>query len=121
MTISLMKSGHWKEVKRIYQQGIDTGDATFEISTPASWRAWSRKFLSALSLVFIDGDRVLGWAAISPVSSRQVYQGVGEISLYVDLDYQGQGIGKELMERIIAASKNAGFWTLQASIFPEKG
>ncbi len=119
MKIIWMISDHWKEVKRIYQQGIDTGDATFEISPPASWSAWSRKFLSNVSLVFLDGDTVLGWAAISPVSSRQVYQGVGEISLYVDLDHQGQGIGKKLMERIISESEDAGFWTLQAGIFPE--
>jgi phosphinothricin acetyltransferase len=119
MKISWMKSDHWREVKRIYQQGIDTGDATFEISPPASWGAWSRKFLSALSLVFLNEDKVLGWAAISPVSTRQVYQGVGEISLYVDLDHQGQGIGKKLMERIISESEGAGFWTLQAGIFPE--
>jgi len=119
MKITWMRSEHWKEVKRIYQQGIDTGDATFEISPPISWDAWSRKFLSDLSLVLLDDDHVLGWAAISPVSSRQVYQGVGEISLYVDLDYHGQGIGKKLMERIISASESAGFWTLQAGIFPE--
>ncbi len=119
MKISWMRSEHWKEVKRIYQQGIDTGNATFEISSPASWGAWSRKFLSDLSLVLLDEDQVLGWAAISPVSSRQVYQGVGELSLYVDDGYQGQGIGKKLMEKIISRSEGAGFWTLQAGIFPE--
>ena len=114
-----MKPGHYPDVKRIYQEGINTGDATFEQSPPPSWQAWCEKFLSSLSLVCLDGEKIIGWAAISPGSARPVYQGVGEISLYVDLDYQGQGIGKKIMERIISASEGAGFWTLQAGIFPE--
>jgi L-amino acid N-acyltransferase YncA len=119
MRIIVMDPGHWADVKRIYQQGIDTYQATFEESPPVSWEKWSKKFLPGLSLVCLDGDQMLGWAAISRVSSRQVYQGVGEISLYVDLEFQGQGIGKKLLERIITESERAGFWTLQASIFPE--
>ncbi|HDD61087.1 MAG TPA: N-acetyltransferase family protein [Chloroflexi bacterium] len=119
MKISPMKEEHWIEVKRIYQAGIDTGQATFEDSPPDTWRAWLKKFLNNLSLVYLAEGSVLGWAAVSRVSSRQVYQGVGEISLYVDPDYQREGIGKELMEEIIKQSEIADFWTLQAGIFPE--
>ena len=119
MIISLMAPENWDEVKRIYQAGINTGQATFEESPPASWKNWSKKFLKDLSLVCSEGNNVLGWAAISRVSSRKVYQGVGELSLYVDPDSQGKGTGKFLMEAIIAESEKAGFWTLQAGIFPE--
>ena len=119
MNISQMKSAHWPEVKRIYQEGINTGQATFEQRPPATWITWSEKFLHHLSLVCLDNEQVLGWAAISRVSSRKAYQGVGELSLYVGLNAQGKGIGKELMERIISDSEEAGFWTLQAGIFPE--
>jgi len=119
MNISQMKSAHWPEVKRIYQEGIDTGQATFEKRPPATWITWSEKFLHHLSLVCLDDEQVLGWAAISRISTRKVYQGVGELSLYVGPESQGQGIGKMLMEEIIAESEKAGFWTLQAGIFPE--
>jgi len=119
MHISRMESIHWPEVKRIYQQGIDSGQATFERKPPATWLAWCEKFLQDLSLVCLDESRVLGWGAISLTSSRVAYQGVGEVSLYVGRQFQGQGIGKKLMESIISRSEKAGFWTLQAGIFPE--
>jgi len=119
MNISLMESAHWPEVKRIYQEGIDTGQATFEQRPPATWITWSEKFLYQLSLVCLDEDQVLGWAAVSQVSSRNVYRGVGELSLYVGKEVQRQGIGHLLMERIISKSEENGFWTLQAGIFPE--
>ena len=119
MKITPMGSSHWAEVKRIYQQGIDTGQATFEEFPPSSWEDWSYKFTRNLALVYLDGGQVLGWAAISRTSTRDVYQGVGELSLYVDPDHQGQGIGKTLMKGIISRSEEAGLWTLQAGIFPE--
>ena len=119
MKVTMMRSEHWDEVKRIYQAGINTGQATFEESPPSSWKNWSKKFLKDLSLVCMEENDVVGWTAISRVSSRKVYQGVGELSLYVDPDSQGLGIGKMLMEDIIAESEKAGFWTLQAGIFPE--
>lgn len=114
-----MKEEHWESVKRIYQAGIDTGQATFEDAPPETWRTWSEKFLHNLSLVCLDEVKVLGWAAVSRVSSRRVYQGVGELSLYVDPDFWGKGIGKKLMGEIIKDSETRGFWTLQAGIFPE--
>jgi len=119
MQFIMMDSSHWTDVKRIYQQGIDTGQATFESAPPASWEEWSKKFLPDLSLVCLEGDQVLGWAAISQVSSRRVYRGVGEVSLYVAAEHRGQGIGRMLMESIISESEGKGFWALQASIFPE--
>jgi L-amino acid N-acyltransferase YncA len=115
----MMRPEHWDVVKSIYWSGINTGQATFEESPPDSWEDWSKKFLDDLSLVCMDGDNVLGWAAISRVSARKVYQGVGELSLYVDPDSQRKGTGKILMEEIIEQSEKAGFWTLQAGIFPE--
>jgi len=119
MTISMMRPEHWDEVKRIYQAGINTGQATFEESPPDSWEKWSIKFLNDLSLVCMEEGIVLGWAAISLVSTRKAYEGVGELSLYVDPDFQRKGTGKLLMEAILAESEKAGFWTLQAGIFPE--
>jgi len=119
MKIKMMRPEHWDEVKSIYWSGIKTGQATFEESPPNSWEDWSKKFLNELSIVCMDGDNVLGWAAISRVSTRKVYRGVGELSLYVVPENQGQGIGKMLMKEIIVESEKAGFWTLQAGIFPE--
>ena len=119
MKIEQMKSVHWQDVNRIYQQGIDTGQATFEKTPPPGWKDWADKFILKLSLVCLDQDQVLGWAAISPTSKRSVYRGVGELSLYVAKEYQGKGAGKKLMESIIRQSEQEGFWTLQAGIFPE--
>ena len=119
MNIRLMHEEDWSAVKSIYQGGIDTGQATFESSPPATWQEWSQKFLPNLSLVYLADGKVVGWAAVSPVSSRQVYRGVGEVSLYVDPAHQGRGMGKKLLEGLIGVSEKAGFWTLQAGIFPE--
>ena len=119
MKYTVMNSSHWSDVKRIYQQGIDTGQATFESTPPDTWQAWLEKFLADLSLVCLEKGKVIGWVAISQVSSRKVYHGVGEISLYIDPDHQGQGVGKKLMEKIISDSERKGFWTLQAGIFLE--
>lgn len=119
MQIALMGPDHWQEVRAIYQQGIDTGQATFEKAPPESWEEWTAKFLADLSLVFLKEGAVLGWASVSPTSARKVYRGVGEVSLYVDQRHQRQGIGKALLDALIHASESQGFWTLQAGIFPE--
>jgi len=119
MKIHQMTPGHYPEVLRIYQEGIETGNATFEQAPPGSWQSWSEKFLSTLSIVCVEYEKVIGWAALSRVSSRAVYQGVGEISVYVAIEHQGKGIGKELMNELVCMSEEAGFWTLQAGIFPE--
>jgi phosphinothricin acetyltransferase len=114
-----MKPDHWPSVKRIYQEGIDTGDATFQESPPSSWQKWADGHFANCSLVCLEGEEVQGWAALSPVSRRSVYQGVGEASVYVAGIYQGMGVGEKLLEELIKISEQEGFWTLQAGIFPE--
>jgi phosphinothricin acetyltransferase len=119
MNIVKMKPDHWPAVKRIYQEGIATGDATFQESPPASWQDWSDGHLENCSLVCLDDQRVVGWAAISPVSNRPVYKGVGEVSVYVIKSCQERGIGEKLLNKLINISEQEGIWTLQAGIFPE--
>ena len=118
MIIEPMQSGDWPAVRAIYEQGIATGDATFEMNVPG-WEAWDVGHLPTCRLVAREGERTTGWAALSPVSSRCVYAGVAEVSVYVAADARGQGIGKVLLGALIEASERAGVWTLQAGIFAE--
>ena len=113
-----MLSADWLPVKRIYLEGIATGHATFETEAP-SWEKWNDAHLAFARLVARAGSEVKGWAALSPVSSRRVYAGVAETSVYVGRDSRGQGIGRALLEALIQASESKGIWTLQAGIFPE--
>jgi len=117
MKIEAMTAADWPAVKRIYEQGIATRQATFE-TTPPDWAAWDAKHLAAPRLVVRDPD-VLGWAALSRVSAREVYRGVCEVSVYVDESARGRGAGRLLLDGLVKASEEAGIWTLQASIFPE--
>lgn len=118
MPIRSMTAADWPEVRDIYSQGIATGNATFETEAPP-WPDWDRAHMASCRLVFTDGEAVLGWAALTPVSSRCVYQGVAEVSVYVDEIARGRGTGSKLMAALIPASESAGIWTLQAGIFPE--
>jgi phosphinothricin acetyltransferase len=113
-----MKPEDWPEVRAIYEEGIATGHATFETRAP-DWAAWDTKYLRAARLVAWRHARVVGWVALSPVSSREVYSGVAEVSIYVAAAAQGEGVGKALLQAAIAASEQAGIWTLQGGIFPE--
>jgi L-amino acid N-acyltransferase YncA/SAM-dependent methyltransferase len=114
-----MEPGDWPAVRAIYQAGIDTGNATFETSAP-SWDQWDRTHLPHHRLVATDHDgHVAGWAALTPVSDRCAYRGVGEDSVYVHADHHGQGIGTALLERLVVASEQAGYRTIQTGIFPE--
>ncbi len=113
-----MRPEHWPEVARIYREGLDTGIATFETSVP-SWEDWDRAHLEVCRLVALVGGDVAGWAALSKVSSRCVYGGVAEVSLYVGSEFRRQGAGRALLERLIVESEQAGYWTLQSGIFPE--
>jgi len=113
-----MSVAHWPAVVQIYKQGIDTGFATFEKEIP-SYQQWNRNHISSCRLVALRDDKVLGWAALSPVSGRCVYGGVAEVSVYVANTAQNLGIGKLLMEELITTSEKEGFWTLQSGIFPE--
>ena len=113
-----LRPEHWPEVASIFQAGIDTGHATFE-TAPPSWEAWDRAHVRSLRLVATDDRRVLGWAALSRVSTRPCYEGVAEVSVYVAPDASGRGVGRALLDALIARAEDAGIWTIQAGIFPE--
>jgi L-amino acid N-acyltransferase YncA len=117
--INLMRFEDWEQVKRIYQQGIDTGNATFSQNTPEKWEEWTSSHISSCNLILKDGCNVAGWASLSPISSRCVYSGVGEVSIYMSSDYRGKGFGELLLTNLIKRSEENGIWTLQAGIFPE--
>jgi len=108
----------WPQVRQIYLEGIVTGHATFETDAP-SWEKWNDAHLPYGRIVARSGDVIKGWAALSPVSSRCVYAGVAETSVYVGTEWRGQGIGVALLEGLILASESNGIWTLQAGVFPE--
>lgn len=118
MQIIPLVPGHWEAVKKIYEEGIATGNATFQTAAPA-WEEWDQSHAQKARLVAIENDTILGWAAITPVSGRCVYAGVGEVSVYVSAAARGRGIGKQLLLALIAESENNNYWTLQAGIFPE--
>ena len=109
---------HWPAIRRIYQAGIDTGQATFETGV-RDWQAWCGAHLETGRAVAIDRSGVVGWAALSPVSRRPVYRGVAEVSVYVAEQARGRGVGGELLQYLVETSERAGIWTLQASVFPE--
>jgi len=113
-----MRVSDWEQVRSIYLEGIRSGHSTFETDAP-SWEKWDEGHLQIARLVMRDGDKVLGWAALSPVSKRAVYRGVAELTVYVSESARGQGIGRALLEGLIEESERNGIWTLQASIFPE--
>jgi phosphinothricin acetyltransferase len=118
MTITTMLTDHWDAVKIIYEQGIDTGNATFETAAP-SWQAWDNAHLKTCRIIAIENDEVLGWAALTPVSSRCVYAGVAEVSVYVAANARGKNVGSRLLHELISQSEQDGIWTLQSGIFPE--
>jgi len=146
--IDAMDPSDWDEVRTIYLEGIETGYATFE-TDPGTWEKWDAVHLKAHRLVArsgssargplvgdsslgnlsgsgfsvdcspLGGSLIVGWAALSPASSRPVYAGVTEVSVYVASKCQGHGIGRALLEVLIASAEKGGIWTLQAMIFPE--
>jgi L-amino acid N-acyltransferase YncA len=118
ISIGQMVERDWPAVRAIYEEGINTGNATFEKSPP-EWASWDAGHLRVCRLVARSGDDVLGWAALSPVSSRCVYAGVAEVSVFVARQAQGRGIGTKLLTSLVEASEREGIWTLQAGIFPE--
>lgn len=116
--IEPLQSSDWQAVSKIYAEGIATGMATFETEVP-TWDVWDNKYIKPCRLVAVLNDRVVGFAVLSLVSQRKVYSGVAEVTLYVAKDHWGKGIGKKLLKELIKQSEAHGFWTLQASIFPE--
>lgn len=116
--IDSMRPSDWEFVREIYLEGIATGQATFETEAP-DWERWDASHWPHCRLVARNGDSVLGWAALSPVSKREVYAGVAEVSVYVSAAARGRGVGGALMRALIEASERHGVWTLQSSVFPE--
>ena len=110
----------WPAVEAIYAEGIATGQATFE-TAPPSWEEFDASRLRDHRLVAVEDGEVVGWAALSPTSSRECYAGVVEHSVYVAESVRGRGVGRALMEALIAGADAAGLWTIQTSIFPENG
>jgi len=106
-----MRPEDWPAVSEIYEQGIAGRNATFETEAP-DWAAWDRSQLDRHRLVAVEDGRVVGWAVVHPVSPRPCYADV-------DADAQGKGIGRALLERLIADTEQAGIWTIQTGIFPE--
>ena len=115
-----LEADDWPAVRDIFRQGIRSGLATFEVEAP-SWEDWDAAHHTEHRLVAEIGDRIVGWATLAPVSSRRVYGGVTEDSVYVADDAQGQGIGGALLSALVAAAEAAGIWTIEAGIFPENG
>jgi L-amino acid N-acyltransferase YncA len=118
MELRELRKEDWPVVRAIYEQGIAGRNATFETEAP-DWDTWDRSHLDGHRLVAVEDGRVLGWAALAPVSERCVYQGVAENSVYVDSSAHGRGIGKALLERLITDAERAGIWTIQTGVFPE--
>lgn len=113
-----MKKEHWDQVKRIYIEGIASGNATFQSEAP-TWKEWDEGHISNCRFIATMGNEIIGWTAISSVSGRCVYVGVAEVSVYVGKEYIGRGVGRKLLQVLIKQSEENGFWTLQAGIFPE--
>lgn len=109
----------WPAAARIYEAGIAAGNATFEPHAP-NWETWTgtRADYPAVLARAADGE-LLGWAALTPVSPRAVYRGVGAISVYVAPEHTRRGVGRALLTALAESSERAGFWTLEAGIFPE--
>ena len=113
-----LEEADWPRVAEIYREGIQSGDATFETEVP-SWRTWDAARHRRCRLVAAHGDRIVGFAAVSPTSKRTVYAGVAEVMVYVAEGERGRGVGRLLMTALVACAEDAGLWTLQAGIFPE--
>jgi L-amino acid N-acyltransferase YncA len=118
MQISDLLPEHWPAVKTIYEQGIATGQATFQTNAP-TWEEWTSSHLEHSRLVAMEDGLVIGWAALTPVSGRCVYAGVAEVSVYIAPDHRGRQIGQALLQALIDSSEQQQLWTLQAGIFPE--
>ncbi|WP_299883289.1 GNAT family N-acetyltransferase [uncultured Sulfitobacter sp.] len=105
---------------RIDAEGLATGHASFR-QEPHDWTSFEQAYRAerGLALVVLDDGRVFGWAGVSPTSAREVYRGVGEVSIYVSRERQGKGLGRELLLALVSKAEEQGYWTLVAQIFPE--
>jgi len=117
--VERMVPADWPMVRAVYLEGIATGNATFETDA-SSWEAWDGAHSQEPRLVARDATgAILGFAALTPVSGRCIYAGVGDLSVYVTAAARGRGVGRALLQALVAESERAGIWTLQAGIFPE--
>lgn len=114
-----MQPGDGEKVIEIFQEGIDGGNATFDQNVP-TWEAWDNKFFKICRFVLEDeNENIVGWAALQPISNRDCFKGVAEVSIYLKNEFQGKGLGKMLLRKLILDSEEHEFWTLQSGIFPE--
>jgi L-amino acid N-acyltransferase YncA len=118
LTVEPMSPEDWPSVRRIYEEGIATGDATFE-TEPPDQAVWNDAHLPDHRFVAREGGNVVGWVALAPVSRRSVYRGVAEVSVYVADGARGRGVGRRLLSTVVESAEHAGIWTLQTGIFPE--
>jgi phosphinothricin acetyltransferase len=118
MLIEPMAPADWPEVVAIYKQGMATGLGTFETVAP-SWDDWDSARSPHSRLVARENGRVVGWAALSPVSKRACYAGVAEIGIYVAENARGHGVGGALLKALVASSEANGIWTLQGVTFAD--
>ena len=118
IAISNFTHQDWSVISEIYRQGIATGIATFETQIP-SWEQWDATHINSCRFKAEMNNEIVGWAALSPVSKREVYRGVAEVSIYIASDFRKLGIGKLLLQHLIKESEAEGFWTLQAGIFSQ--
>jgi L-amino acid N-acyltransferase YncA len=108
-----------QKVIEIFEEGIAGGNATFDTKAP-TWNVWDQKFFNVCRFVLEDRDEnVVGWAALQPISNRDCFKGVAEVSIYLKNEVQGKGLGSMLLRKLISDSEQHEFWTLQAGIFPE--
>jgi len=112
-----LRRDDWPAVRAIYEEGIRSGDATFETGTPP-WEQWDAAHPEVRLVAERDGS-IVGWAALSPASARHCYRGVGEVSVYVAEEARGAGLGRVLLDELVERSERAGYWTLTAGVFPE--
>ena len=114
-----MQPSDGEKVIEIFQEGIDGGNATFDQNVP-TWEAWDNKFFKICRFVLEDeNENIVGWAALQPISNRDCFKGVAEVSIYLKNEFQGKGLGKMLLRKLILDSEEHEFWTLQSGIFPE--
>lgn len=113
--IRKMKTEDWDAVAAIYREGIETTKATFQTEIP-SYEQWDQGHIKNCRFVAEVDHEVVGWTALSPVSSRCVYAGVAEVSVYIKNNYRGKHIGEQLFRHLIKESEAEGYWTLQSGI-----
>lgn len=118
IVIEPLREDHWEIVSRIYEEGIATKNATFNTQVP-TWEIWNQSHHQHSRFIALEKGIVIGWIAIAPVSGRDAYQGVAELSVYISLNHAKKGVGTKLMQHLIEVSETHGIWTLYSSLFPE--